>query len=121
MESFQSYVPDRAERKIRIVVCVAVGVLLFGSISNTHSQQRNEDRRSRSFAGPNGHVMVSIAGGGFTMGSPLTEPGRSQVEAQHEVIIPRRYAIATTEVTNDQFRRFLEAVPDYGARWRAAT
>ena len=55
------------------------------------------------------------------MGSPLTEPGRSQVETQHRVKIPRRYAIATTEVTNDQFRKFLEAVPDYGARWRAAT
>ncbi|HEX5702529.1 MAG TPA: SUMF1/EgtB/PvdO family nonheme iron enzyme [Pyrinomonadaceae bacterium] len=75
----------------------------------------------RSFVGPNGHVMISIAGGGFVMGSPVTESGRSQVEAQHEVVIPRRYAIATTEVTNDQFRKFLETVPDYGARWRAAT
>lgn len=65
--------------------------------------------------------MISIAGGGFTMGSPLTERGRSDVEAQHEVIIPRRYAIAKTEVTNDQFQKFLEAVPEYGARWRAAT
>ena len=123
MESFQPYVRDRAERcsKIKMAVRGVACILLFGALLNTQSQRRNEDRSLRSYAGPNGHVMISIAGGGFVMGSPLTEPGRSQVEAEHGVIIPRRYAIATTEVTNDQFRKFLEAVPDYGARWRAAT
>ena len=121
MESLQSYLPEGAKQKIKIVVCVGACVFLLGVIFKTYPQRRQEDRRLLSYVGPNGHVMVSIAGGGFTMGSPLTEPGRSQVEAQHEVIIPRRYAIATTEVTNDQFRKFLEAVPGYGARWRAAT
>ncbi len=29
--------------------------------------------------------------------------------------------MATTEVTNEQFARFLASVPDYGARWRRAT
>jgi formylglycine-generating enzyme required for sulfatase activity len=37
------------------------------------------------------------------------------------VKIPRTFSIATTEVTNEQFARFLAAVPDYAARWRAAT
>ena len=55
------------------------------------------------------------------MGSPPSERGRSQAETQHRVRIPRTYAIATTEVTNEQFARFLAAVPDYGAQWRAAT
>lgn len=29
--------------------------------------------------------------------------------------------MAITEVTNEQFARFLEAAPDYGARWKRAT
>jgi len=66
-------------------------------------------------------MMVVIAGGQFMMGSPLTERGRAEGEIQHRVRIPRVYAIATTEVTNEQFARFLAAVPEYGARWRAAT
>jgi len=75
----------------------------------------------RSYSGPNGHDMVVVRGGEFMMGSPLSERGRSPEETQHRVRIPRTYAIATTEVTNEQFARFLAAVPDYGARWRAAT
>jgi formylglycine-generating enzyme required for sulfatase activity len=65
--------------------------------------------------------MVVIRGGEFMMGSPLTELGRAPEEIQHRVKIPRTYAIATTEVTNQEFARFLAAVPEYGARWRAAT
>jgi len=65
--------------------------------------------------------MVVINGGEFTMGSPLSEPGRSAAETPHRVRIPRAYAIATKEVTNEQFNRFLAAVPEYAARWRAAT
>lgn len=121
MKSLQPFVLDRAGRKIKIVVCRAACVFLFGAILTAHAQPRQQIRRLRSYVGPNGHVMVVIPGSTFTMGSPLTEPGRSQVETQHLVKIPRRYAIATTEVTNEHFRKFLEAVPDYGARWRAAT
>jgi len=65
--------------------------------------------------------MFIIRGGEFMMGSPLTEPGRSPEETQHRVEIPRTFAIASMEVTNAQFARFLAAVPDYGARWSAAT
>ena len=74
-----------------------------------------------SYAAPNGHMMVVIRDGEFLMGSPLDEPGRSAEERLHRVRIPRTYAVATTEVTNDQFARLLTAVPDYGARWRRAT
>jgi formylglycine-generating enzyme required for sulfatase activity len=65
--------------------------------------------------------MVVIAGGEFVMGSPVTEPGRSTVETQHRVRIPRTFALATTEVTNQEYARFLAAVPEYAARWRRAT
>jgi hypothetical protein len=84
MESCQSYFLDRSERttRIKIVVCGAACVLLFGALSNTNAQPRREDRRVRSYVGPNRHVMVIVRGGMFTMGSPLTEPGRpgSRVE-----------------------------------------
>ena len=55
---------------------------------------------------------VSVA-----MGSPVDEKGRqpatdSAAEPQHTVTIPRSFAIATTEVTVAQFRRFLDANPD---------
>ena len=121
MESWHSYLPGWAKQKIKIAVCGAACVFLFGAILTAHAQRRQQTRRVRSYVGPNSHVMVIIPGGTFTMGSPLTEPGRSQVETQHRVKIPRRYAIATTEVTNDHFRKFLEAVSDYATRWQAAT
>ena len=35
--------------------------------------------------------------------------------------IPRTYALATTEVTNKQFERFLVTVPNFAKQWRAAT
>lgn len=100
------------------------GLALFAA-ARTRSGGRDPRVLPRdSYAGPNGHVMVVVRGGDFMMGSPPDEPGRSQgwqSEAQHRVEIPRVYAIATTEVTNEQFARFLAAVPDYAARWRAAT
>jgi formylglycine-generating enzyme required for sulfatase activity len=65
--------------------------------------------------------MVVIRGREFTMGSPVGERGRSEEETQHRVRIPRTYGIATTEVTNEQFARFLAAVADYAARWKTAT
>jgi formylglycine-generating enzyme required for sulfatase activity len=72
-------------------------------------------------AGPNGHLLVVIPGANFLMGSPASERGRSDDEVQHRVRIPRTFAIATTEVTNEQYSRFLSAVPDYAVVWRAET
>jgi formylglycine-generating enzyme required for sulfatase activity len=76
--------------------------------------------QQRSYVNVEGQKMVVIPGGEFTMGSPESERGREQQETPHRVRIPRTYALATTEVTNEQFARFLAAVPDYGARWKAA-
>ena len=75
----------------------------------------------RTYEAPEGHTMVVIAGAEFTMGSPLDERGRSAAETPHRVRIPRTFAIATAEVTNAQWARFLDAVPDYASRWRTAT
>jgi len=86
-----------------------------------HAPARNVEDHVTSYAGPNDHTMVVIPAGEFTMGSPQIERGRSASETAHRVRIPRAYAIATTEVTNEQFARFLAAVPDYAARWKRAT
>ena len=58
----------------------------------------------------------------FRMGSPPTEPDRmDQNEIPHKRIIPRRFAIAATEVSVRQFQAFLQdtaAIPfSYTARY----
>jgi formylglycine-generating enzyme required for sulfatase activity len=69
--------------------------------------------------GPEGYTLVVIPGGEFTMGSPQTELGRAADETPHRVRILRTFALGTTEVTNDQFSRFLAANPDYAVAWKA--
>ena len=57
---------------------------------------------------------------GFRMGSPAAEPGRtSGSEAPRQIIIPRRFAIATTEVTFGQFQRFLKDNDQYNQETQA--
>jgi formylglycine-generating enzyme required for sulfatase activity len=56
-----------------------------------------------------GHTMVLIPGpAAFDMGSPATEPGRKPdaEETLHRVRIDHVYAVSTTAVTREQFRRF---------------
>ena len=63
--------------------------------------------RHRWYVSKAGHTMVRIEGPvEFTMGSPFSEPGRQKHEVMHRRIIPRRFAIASREVTVDQFQRF---------------
>ena len=108
-------------RAIRDVLFAAAWLLTVACVRPVQRGGGEQREVPGSYAGPNGHVMVVIPSGEFTMGSPPTERGRSIDETRHQVRIPRAYAIATTEVTNDEFARFLEAVPDHGARWRRAT
>jgi len=55
------------------------------------------------------------------MGATTGERGRTDEEEAHRVRIPRTYARAATEVTNEQWARFLAAVPEYAEGWRART
>ena len=48
----------------------------------------------------------------FVMGSPATEPDRTVTEGAHPVQIPRRYALAAKEVTNEQYQQFVKETPD---------
>jgi formylglycine-generating enzyme required for sulfatase activity len=45
----------------------------------------------------------------FRMGSPESEPDRDDDETAHDCLIPRSFAVATHEVTAEQFQRFLDA------------
>lgn len=99
----------------------ATALVLFGAALTGQQRSVETAAPASSYPAPNGHVMVLVPGGEFKMGSPRTERGRTEEETEHRVRIPRTYAIATTEVTNEQFARFLVAVPDYGARWKVAT
>ena len=47
----------------------------------------------------------------FRMGSPPTEPERFSSEILHRRIIPRRFAIATQEVTVEQYQEFVKENP----------
>ena len=48
----------------------------------------------------------------FLIGSPRGEPGRYKDENQHRVRIERTFAMATREVTLEQYVRFLKASPE---------
>jgi eukaryotic-like serine/threonine-protein kinase len=48
----------------------------------------------------------------FLMGSPETEPERYSSEFHHNRAIPRRFAIATKEVTVEEYQEFLEQNPE---------
>jgi formylglycine-generating enzyme required for sulfatase activity len=59
-----------------------------------------------------GHTLAVVPGSvEFLMGSPVNEPGRNDNETLHRCRIPRAFAIATKEVTVQQFQRFLQANP----------
>lgn len=56
----------------------------------------------------------------FLMGSPEFERSRNADERQHNVLIPRSFAVATKEVSVKQFQRFLDANPEIKKRAQAA-
>jgi formylglycine-generating enzyme required for sulfatase activity len=53
----------------------------------------------------------------FLMGSPESEPDRTENEVRHRRKIPRSFALGTKEVTVAEFRRFLEANPEVQKRF----
>lgn len=106
---------------MRIVRLGATYLSVALAFITLHDLSAQQTAQVRSIAGPNGHVLVVILGREFVMGSPASIRGRWQDEHEHPVRIPRTFAIATTEVTNAQFARFLAADIGYAAQWRAAT
>jgi eukaryotic-like serine/threonine-protein kinase len=66
-----------------------------------------EPIRRRWYVDKEGQTMVLIDGPvEFDMGSPPSEPTRGDFEPFHRRLIPRRFAIASKEVTIERFQRF---------------
>jgi sulfatase modifying factor 1 len=56
-----------------------------------------------------GSTLVLIPAGEFLMGSPTNEVDRSKSETQHRRVIRKSFYLGETEVTVEQFRKFVEA------------
>lgn len=59
-----------------------------------------------------GQTFTILQADVFEMGSPLSEPNRNNGESLHQRHIERKIAIATKEVTRDEFKRFLQDDPN---------
>ncbi len=78
---------------------------LLNQIDSVLAQRKTNDE-SRWFVNSAGQTMVRIHGPlRFRMGAPATDP-EYQKETQHDRRIPRRFAIATTEVSIGEFETF---------------
>ncbi|MCP4657986.1 MAG: SUMF1/EgtB/PvdO family nonheme iron enzyme [bacterium] len=58
-----------------------------------------------------GMRFLYIPAGSFTMGSPESEPGRDEDEAQHRVTLTRPFWMAETEVTQAHWREVMGTEP----------
>jgi len=77
-------------------------------LANISQNLKTASGKSRQwFVNSQGQTMVVIPGPlEFSMGSPASEMGRFDDEPQHRVMIRRTFAIASTPVTIEQYRRF---------------
>jgi serine/threonine protein kinase/formylglycine-generating enzyme required for sulfatase activity len=64
----------------------------------------------RWYVNPAGQTMVVVDGPvRFRMGTPPTDPERESQEFYHWQVVPRRFAIATKEVTIEEYQEFARA------------
>jgi serine/threonine protein kinase/formylglycine-generating enzyme required for sulfatase activity len=69
-------------------------------------QARLTTERRQWYVNSEGQTFAILKAGEILLGSPASEPDRSDIETQHNCRIGRRLAIATTEVTKAEFARF---------------
>ena len=71
-----------------------------------------ETATEKVFTSPTlGAKFVLIPAGTFMMGSPSSEPGRSNAEIQHQVTISKPFYMQTTTVTREQWKRVMGNYP----------
>ena len=58
-----------------------------------------------------GMKLVLIPAGTFTMGSPVGEVGRQEIEKPHEVTISKSYYLGTYEVTQGEYEKVMGSNP----------
>jgi formylglycine-generating enzyme required for sulfatase activity len=95
------------------LLSIILSLLVINSVySQANTRSANSTTTGSRYQTSEGHTMVVIAGPvTFIMGSPENEALRDTGEVQHTVIIPRTFAIATKEITVEQFQRFLDENP----------
>jgi formylglycine-generating enzyme required for sulfatase activity len=104
----------RTASRLVVVTCAVLTADVYAQLSPANSTPPSQPQQ---YVTAEGQTMTVVRGPvSVAMGSPLDEKGRqpgedSAAEPQHTVTIPRSFAIATTEVTVAQFRRFLDANP----------
>ncbi|THD03357.1 hypothetical protein B1810_11555 [Panacagrimonas perspica] len=74
--------------------------------SEAEARAARNPAKLTSKGGPN---LVLVQPGSYVMGTPRGEQGRQSNEAQRPVKLSRAYYLSTTEITNQQFRRFAAA------------
>lgn len=91
--------------KAALSVLVLIGIAL--PFSPRVESQKNLG--PRIYLPDSGVSLVLISPGRFQMGSPENEPGRGRGERQHWRVIKEPFYMGVTEVTVEQFRRFVKA------------
>ena len=76
------------------------------SVALKSREQLREEKAPRVARSPEGHELRLVEGGTFKMGASRREPGRRANEPLRDVLLARRFYVATREVSNLQFRRF---------------
>jgi hypothetical protein len=81
--------------------------------ADTELMKKKERGDRRWYVNSQGQTFAVIEGPvEFRMGSPRTDPDRSFWEDTHHRIIPRRFAIATQEVSVRQYQVFVKENPE---------
>jgi len=88
---------------LSIVLLIGVALLFSAKVNSQKSLP------ARVFVPETGITFVLISPGRFQMGSPENEPARSRGEQRHWRTIKEPFYISETEVTVEQFRRFVKA------------
>src|SRR6185295_3217348 len=95
-------------QKAMLTVIGLIGVSLLFS-PRIDSQTRSSRLAARIVHQESGIALVLVPAGRFQMGSPESEPARGKGETQHWRVIKEPFYIGETEVTVEQFRRFVKA------------
>ena len=106
------YEPTGRGRPLVLVGLVVglLALLIVGVVVFRPSRDEDPDKEATSFRNKLGMQMVLIRAGTFKMGS---EDGLDAEKAPHGVRITHDFHMAATEVTNAQFRQFMEEQKDY--------
>ena len=102
-----SVISDATEvQHMRSLIALLTLLVLNGGCSK--SSQSN-----KTVTNSIGMQLVRIPKGTFVMGSPESEKGRRQDEAQHEVTITKDFYLGRFEVTQAQYKKVVGTNPSY--------